>query len=189
MINFDKKVVCGPEYVALREMPKASEIKVGNLVLSNHSMANEKLAHYVIEDIGFVAAKEFGLKVGDYVLADKSASFYHSSPVALFKYTNVILKTNEDRTEFYPLKNSVFVSEDEYDKSMNGFVINVNTDKIRTGKIIDMNISEDDYNDYPFKVGDHVMLVRTGDFVSMNSKTLQKLWIFKPEMLICKLED
>ena len=186
MINFDAKVECGPEYVALRELDHKNEIKVGNLVLSNHSMANEKLAKYKVESVGSVAAKEYGLKIGDYVLADKCASFYHSYPVSLFKYNNVIAKANEDFSEFKPVKNTIFVAEDEFNKVYGNFMVNANSDHIRTGTIVDMNISEDDFNDYPFKVGDHVMLVKGGDVISMNGK---HMFIFKPDMLICKIVD
>ena len=38
--------------------------------------------------------------------------------------------------------------------------------------------------DYPFKEGDHVMLVRKGDVVSIGSETY---WIFDPDQIICKL--
>lgn len=190
MVEFDKKVLCGPSYVALREVQKNTthNLNVGGIVLADTSLANEKLGHYIIEDIGEIAAYEFDLKVGDYVLADKLASFYHSQPVCLMTYNNIILKTNHDRTEIHPVKNKIIVEEDKSEiVNTGGIYLQTNPDKLRFGKIIEMNVVPDPTSpvkDYPFKEGDHVMLVRKGDMVSIGNKTY---WIFDPDQIICKL--
>lgn len=192
MVHFDQKVLPGPSYVALRfwnNKDSSHSENVGGIYLADNSASNSRLANYVVEAVGEIAEAEYGLKVGDHVVADKAASFYHSEPIALMAYNNVILKANEDFTKYYPLKNKVLVEEDETKvENSGGIYLAVNPDTLRTGTIIDMNVvpaKDSPCQTYPFKIGDHVMLVRKGDFVMAGT---QKLWVFDPDQIICKLE-
>ena len=100
LIQFDKKCKCGPEFVCVRILENCDELKVGNIYLPSSSQANSRMAHCIIEDIGYKAAEEYGLNVGDYVLIDRLATFAHTFPVAVLKYNSVIVKTNKDKTDF-----------------------------------------------------------------------------------------
>lgn len=61
MIQFDKKVKCGPEFVALRVIDKCNNLKIGDIYVPQTSMSNDRLGFYVIEDIGSKAAEELGV--------------------------------------------------------------------------------------------------------------------------------
>lgn len=187
-INFDKTVICGPEYVALREIDsgKIGQTEAG-FFISEEAAENNKLGFYKVQNVGEEARKNYGLKEDDYVMADRLASFYHTSPVCLMKYTNVIVKTNENRTEYKPLKNMIFVEEEKKEiKNSNGFYLQNDPNELRLGTIIDMNVDEKDFPNLPFKVGDKVMLVRGGDLVQFGQRMF---FVFKPDQIICKVVE
>ncbi len=182
-IKFDRKVKCGFEFVALRMLDSCDNIKIGDVYVPNTTATNMRLGFYIIEDIGSKAAEETGLVIGDYVLADRLSSFAHTEPVCLMKYDNLICKTDKDRTDFWPLRNRVFVDLDKTDEVSNigGVYVKNYTAKMQTGTVVKTNVDED--MELPFEVGDKVMLVKGGDCVQMGSKTF---YIYKPDMLICK---
>ena len=112
-IKFDKKVECNDEFVALRMINNGQNMKIGGIYVPDTTAQNNRLGHYVIESIGKTAKEEFGLNVGDYVMADKLSSYGHTEPIALMDYKNIICKTNSDKSNYYPLKNMVFVQPDK----------------------------------------------------------------------------
>ena len=187
LIQFDKKCKCGPEFVCVRILENCDELKVGNIYLPSSSQANSRMAHCIIVDVGYKAAEEYGLNVGDYVLIDRLATFAHTFPVAVLKYNSVIVKTNKDKTDFWPLRNMVFVEPEAkpaVSKLGNVYVPSQYDQKLKIGKILKANI--DDSLKVPFKVGDNVMLAKGGDFVELG--TIQ-LYIYKHDMLVCAIED
>ena len=182
-IQFDKKVKCGPEFVALRILDKCDKIEFGGIYLPQTTATNMRLGFYVIEDIGSKASEETGLSVGDYVLADRLSSFAHTEPVCLMKYNNIICLTNKDRSKYMPLRNQVFVEHDKKEDVSNvgGVYVQNYTAKLNTGTIISINADDDAA--LPFEVGDKVMLVKGGDQIDLGDTTFT---IYKPDMLICK---
>lgn len=178
--NFDKQVICGQEYVALREIDMGDKIDVNGFVLTNTVRTNEKLGVFKVESIGKWAAEISGVKPGDIVYADRLSSFYHSSPVALMEIRNVIAKYSENG--LVPLKNSVIVQEDEtQEENVGGFYVAAN--KPRTGVIVSMGEVDEDFN---FRPGDRVMLVKGGDCIEIGGK---KMYAFAPEKIICKIVE
>ena len=186
LIKFDKKCHCGNEFVCVRIIDNCDDLKVGDIWLPMNSNENERLAHVIIEDIGRDAAEKHGLKAGDYVMIDRLATFAHTSPVALLKYDSVIMKTNKSKSEFYPLRNTAFIEPEEKDSISNvgGVYVPNYDDKLNIGTIVKMDIDEDKVG--PFKVGDKVLLTKGGDEVVLGDKTI---YIYKPEMLICTIEE
>ena len=183
IIQFDKKVKCGPEFVALRVIDKIENLKMGDIYIPQTTGENMRLGLYIIEDIGSKASEETNLVVGDYVLADRLSSFAHTEPVCLMKYNNVICKTNKDRSAYIPLRNQVFVQHDKKEDVSNvgGVYVQNYTAKLNTGTIVSINADDD--ADLPFAVGDKVMLVKGGDQIDLGDTAFT---IYKPDMLICK---
>ena len=186
VIQFDKKCKCGSEFVCVRILENCDNLKVGGIWLPTGAMANDRLAFCIIEDVGDKAAAEYGLDVGDYVLIDRLSTFAHTYPVALLKYNSVIMKTNKDRTEHYPLRNMLFVEPDEKEAVSNvgGIYLTNYDEKLNLGTILKCNF--DKTADVPFKEGDRVMLVKGGDVVQLGEKTI---YIYKHDMVICTIED
>lgn len=186
IIQFDKKCVCGPEFVCVRILENCDNLKVGNIWLPDSASSNERLAFCIIEDVGSKAAEEYGIAKGDYVLVDRLSTFAHTYPIALLRYNNVIMKTNKDRTEHYPLRNMLFVEPDEKEAVSNvGGVFVMNYDeKLNLGTVVKTNFDRDSM--IPLKEGDRVMLVKGGDVIKVNEKTF---YIYKHDMVVCKIED
>lgn len=187
LIQFDKKCKCGPEFVCVRILENCDQLKVGNIYLPSTSEANSRMAHCIIEDVGCKAAEEYGLKVGDYVFIDRLATFAHTFPVAVLRYNSVIVKTNKDKTDFWPLRNMAFIEPEAkpaVSKLGNVYVPSQYDQKLKIGKILKTNIDAELH--VPFKVGDNVILAKGGDFVQLG--TIQ-LYIYKHDMLVCAIES
>ena len=91
-IKFDKKCVCGPEFVCIRIIDNCENLEVDGIVLAKKVQENGRLAFGKIENIGETAAKEYGLAEGDYVMFDRLSTFAHTAPVCLVRYNNIICK-------------------------------------------------------------------------------------------------
>lgn len=186
-IDFDKKLVCGPEFVAVRIIDNCEDLKVGNIWLPQSAESNGRLARAVVENVGSKAAEEYGLAVGDFVMIDRLSTFAHTAPVAALKYNNVICKTNNDGSEYFPLKNMLFVEPERKDDmaKVNSIYVPGSYDgKLNLGTITKMNCDEE--LKLPFKVGDKVMLTKGADVVQINQT---KLYIYKYDMIVATVED
>jgi len=119
-------------------------------------------------------------------MIDRLATFSHTAPVALLKYENVIVKTNSDRSEFWPLKNMVFVEPDEKDhiSKVGNIYVPGYQDKLNIGTITKANI--DDEVNFPFSVGNKVIVTKGADVVELG---MTKLYIYKHDMIVCSVED
>lgn len=183
-IMFDRKCVPAADYVVLRVLDRGDDLNVGGIYLTKSEFANDRLGFYKVEAVGKNAAAEYGLEIGDYVVADRLAQVCKTEPVAVMKYVNVIAKTNETNDKFFPLKNMVFVQDgDDSVDDVGGILVTNYSKKLRTGKIVSMNIS--DGVDVPYKVGDEVMLVKGGDSFQIGS---EHVWIYKHDMIACVVE-
>lgn len=185
-IDFDKKVICNDEYVAVRIIENCEDLKVGNLYLTSNANANDRLAFARLEDVGAKAKEEYGLEVGQYVMIDRLATFAHTAPVALLKYNNVICLTNEMNDEFHPLKGMLFAEMEEKDdiSNINGFYLPNAEQKLNTATITDLNLTCESKD--KFKIGDKILLVKGGDVLELPNR---KINIFKQDMLICMIKD
>lgn len=185
-IQFDKKLKCGNDFVAVEVLDVQNEAKVGNIYLPDSFVANGRLAHCKVTDVGVNAKDKLGIKVGDYIMIDRLATFAWTAPSAVLKYDSVIVKTNAEKTEYFPLKDTLFVVPEKHDDTTNvNGVFVVNYDKrLNVGTVTKLGFETCDK--YPFKVGDKVMLVKGGDMVDMGDV---KLHIFKKDMIVCTIED
>lgn len=185
-IEFDKKLTCGPEFVAVRILENCEELKIGSIWLPQSAEANSRLAFAIIENVGSKAAEEYNIKVGDYVMFDRLSTFAHTAPVAVMRYNNVICLTNKDRSEFFPLKNMLFVEMDEKEDitKVNNIYVKGYADKLHTGTILKMNCEES--LNLPFAEGDKIMLTKGADVVTIGEHTIR---IYKHDMIVAKIED
>lgn len=183
-IEFNKKLTCGPKFVAVRILENCEDLKIGNIYVSSNYSANGRLARAIVESVGTEAAEKYGISVGQYVMIDRLATFAHTAPVAALEYNSVICITNADGSEFWPLKDMIFVEENETGSVTNvgGIYVNDYAERLRTGTITKMNCSEE----LPFNVNDKVLLTKGADNVSIGNKTLR---IYKKDMIIAKIED
>ena len=184
--KFDKKCKCCPEFVAVRIIDNCDDLKVGSIYLPSTSKLNERLAHCIIEDVGVTAAEKYGIAAGDYVYIDRLSTFAHTAPVALLRYENVIMKTNKDKTEFFPLKNMVFVEPDDKEHLTNvgGIYVPDYQDKLNIGTVTAENCTPE--TKLELKVGDKVLVTKGADVVFLGDK---KIHIYKHDMIICKILD
>jgi hypothetical protein len=182
-IEFDKKLICGPEFVAVRIIENCEDLKIGNIWLPQTASSNERLAFAVVENVGSKAAEEYGLKEGDYVMFDRLSTFAHTAPVAAMKYNNVICLTNKEQSDYFPLKNMLFVEPDEKDDitKVNNIYVMGYADKLNVGTITKMNCVDE----LPFTNGDKVMLTKGADCVQFGEK---KIYIYKHDMIVAKIE-
>lgn len=184
-IHFDEKCVPNHEFVVIRIIDNAKLLKAGNIILAETAFENEKLAFGIIEAVGKKAAEEYCLKPGQYCLFDRLSTFYHTEPVCIVRYNNVIVLTNEDRSDYFPVGGTLFVDEtkDSYQEKKGVFIANTEENEAHTGKIVKMNLREGK-DDFPFKLGDEVMLVKGADHVKLNGKMI---FVYKPESVIVKI--
>lgn len=183
-LKFDRKVECGPEFVALRILENCDQLRVGSIWLPDMTGENARLAHCVVENCGGKASDEYGIRAGDYVMIDRLSTFAHTAPVCLCRYNNVICLTNADRTEFRPLKDMVFVEPDQKDpvaKVDNVYVPGSYDDKLNIGTVTAVNVSDPEYR---FSVGDRVLVTKGADIMELGEK---KTYIYKKDMLICRI--
>ena len=185
-IKFDKKLKCGKDFVAVRVIDLQNNTKIGSVYLPDSYMNNGRLAHCLVEDVGEGAKDKLGIKPGDYVMIDRLATFAWTAPTAALKYDSVICKTNESKSEFYPLKDMLFVEPDSKNDTteVNGVIVLNYEKRLNTGTVT--KVGFDKSEEYPFGVGDKVMLVNGGDVVDMGEK---KVHIFKKDMIVCTIED
>lgn len=186
LIQFDKKCKCGPEFVCVRIIENCDNLKVGSIYLPQNSEVNTRLAFAQIEDVGWKAAEEYGLKNGDYVLFDRLSTFAHTYPVALTRYNNIIVKTDKDRSDYFPLRNMAFVEPDKKEAvtNLNGIFVPNYSGKLMLGTIVKANFDEE--LKVPFKPNDRVLLAKGADIVQLGTTTLH---IYKHDMLVCTVED
>lgn len=184
-IHFDKKCIPASEYVVLRVIDRNDNMALGGILISEGSYSNDRLGFYRVEEVGEKAAEEYGLKKGDYVLADRLAQVYKTSPIAVMKYVNVIVRTNADNTQYFPLKNMVFVKDEKNTtQNVGGILVNNYSAQVRVGEVVAMNI--DDSVRVPFKVGDRVMLSKGGDSFQIGT---EHVFIYKHDMIVCVVKD
>lgn len=184
-IEFNKKCIPASEYVVLRVINRQDKMNLNGILIAESAYANDRLGFYQIEEVGKKAAEEYGLKKGDYVVADRLAQCYKTSPIAVMKYVNIIARTNEDNSQFSPLKNMVFVKDEKNTtQNVDGILLNNYSSQIRVGEVVAMNI--DPEIEIPFKKGDKVMLSKGGDSFQVGS---EHVYIYKYDMIVCKIEE
>ena len=185
-IKFDKKLKCGADFVAVEVIDVLNEVKVGNLYLPDSFGANSRLAHCKVTDVGTSAKDKLGIEVGDYVMVDRLSTFAWTAPSAVLKYDSVIMKTNEDKSDYFPLKDCAFIEPDQKEDAtdVNGVLVVNYGKRLNLGTIVKKSF--DTTEEYPFDVGSKVMLVKGGDAVDVDSK---RVYIYKKDMIVCTVED
>ena len=184
-IEFNKKCVPAREYVVLRVIDRNDSFDVGGILLPSQAFSNERVGFYQVVDLGETAKEEYGLKIGDYVVADRLAQCYKTRPIAVMKYTNIIAKTDEKNETFSPLRNMVFVKDDPHRATdVGGFLVNNYKKQLNIGEVVAMNVDED--ISVPFKVGDNVMISKGGDAFQIGTT---HIFIYKYDMIVCKVTE
>lgn len=181
-LKFDKKCIPCPYYVSVDVINRNDHMEIGDILVPNSSYANDRVAFYRIDEISKEAEEYSGLHKGDYCVGDRLAQVCKTEPRAVIKITNIIAKTNEDNSKFYPMRNMVFVKDDTGKKTdLGGLIVEK---KINTGKIVSMNLDED--IKVPYDVGDEVLLVKGGDSFQIGG---EHVFIYKWDMIACKVES
>jgi len=185
-INFNEKVQCGPEFVALRILDNLEDMELGGVWLPDSVCANSRLAFCVIEDVGSKAADEYGIKVGDYVMIDRLSTYAHTAPICMCRYNNVICLTDKDRTDYYPLRNMLFAEMDEKGDVTNvdGVYVENYAERLNIGRITAENLDEETKKTCSFKTGDRIIMTKGPDVVRIGDRTL---YIYKHDMIVCKV--
>lgn len=184
-IEFNEKCIPAPDYVVLRVIDRNDNFDIGGILMPSSSFSNERVGFYQVVDVGSNAAKEYGLKIGDYVVADRLAQCYKTRPIAVMKYTNVIARTDEKNMTFSPLRNMVFVKDDPHKATdVGGILVNNYNKQLNIGEVVAMNVDED--IEVPFKVGDNVMISKGGDTFQIGT---MHIFIYKYDMIVCKVEN
>ena len=182
-IEFDKKVEAVADHVAIRIIENADKMEIDGILISSQDAENDKLAFGVIESVGTIAAKEYGIKVGDYCWFDRLSTYYHTKPVCITKYNNIIYLVDKDGKNPKPLRNMVFVRPNvKKIEEVGGILVSDYAKKIRSGVITAMNLDPD--ISVPYKVGDEVMLSRGPDSVKIGDT---ELLIYKWDMILAKI--
>lgn len=184
-IEFNKKCVPATDYVVLRVINRNEEMRLGNVYVASGEFSNERVAYGEVLEVGKNAKTEYGLSVGEYVVFDRLATVAQTAPIALTKYVNIIAKTDKDNKTFSPLRNMVFVKDenDTVTKVGNVLVQNYNK-KLNIGRIVAMNIDKD--IEVPYQVGDNVLITKGGDSFQIGD---DHVFIYKHDMLCCKVCD
>lgn len=185
-IQFDKTLKCGADFVSVKIIENGEQQHYGNIILPDTYEANGRLAFAEVMDVGVNAHEKLGIVVGDYVMIDRLATFAHTAPSAALKYDSVICKANKDKSDFFPLKDTLFVENDQKDETINvgGVYVQNYADRLNTGTILKVGFEANE--SYPFNVGDHVMMVKGGDMIKLSDKVVH---IFKKDMIVCTIED
>jgi len=159
MIELDCKLTPAPEMVVLREISE-SNASSGGFVLAEGTLGNSRTGFFMVEEVGSEAFNHTGLKHGDYVYADRLASHYHTSPVCVMKWDNVLLCSDANKSIIKSMPGWALLIEVKEERT--GFFVSENK-TIRHGiiKFINPAITAD--KEYPFKVGDDVMITSKCD--------------------------
>lgn len=96
-------------------------------------------------------------------MIDRLATFAWTAPSAALKYDSLICKTDENRSDYFPLEGSLFVEPDAKDdiSDVNGIFVANYTKRLNTGVVTKAGFEKTD--EFPFGIGDRVMLVKGGD--------------------------
>lgn len=185
-IEFNKKMKCGADFVAVTVLDTTEDLKIGNVYLPDSVGSNGRLAHCRVDDVGTTAAEKLGIKPGDHVLIDRLATFAWTQPKAALKYDSVICLSNEKNTECFPLKDRLFIRPDAKESVTNvgGFYVKDYERRLNTGTVVKTNFEKTD--EYPFEPGQSVMLVKGGDVIEFGQQTYHSI---SKDMVVCTLED
>ena len=181
MIELDCKLSPAPEMVVLREVFESSA-STGGFVLSEGALGNSRTGFFKVEAVGKTAFEKTALKAGDFVYADRLASHYHTVPVCVMKWDNVLLISDERRESLKSMPGwALIVEEKEPDT---GFVVMEN-DRIRHGRIKSVNPPADGA-EFPFGEGDDVMITRNCDIFDGFGK--DRLIAMKLENIVARFD-
>lgn len=164
------------KWVRLKTIQIYDENTSNGLYIPTKFRANDKLGKYEVVSVGNIAAKEYGLKPGMIVYADRLACLNWREEYPIIKYESIIFEERNDH--FYPFRGQMIVEQID-DKSyqqnkINGMLVPYSK-IVPKGRVLVTNGTTD------AKPGDIVLLVRGADIISSNGKTF---FIYKDNMLI-----
>lgn len=185
-IEFNKKMKCGADFVAVTVLDTQEDLKIGNVYLPDSVGANGRLAHCRVDDVGTTAAEKLGIKPGDYILIDRLATFAWTAPKAALKYDSVICLSNEKKTECFPLKDCMFIEPDAHESitDVGGFYVKDYDRRLNTGTVVKTNFEKTAA--FPFEPGQKVMLVKRGDAIEFGERMYHSI---SKDMVVCTVED
>lgn len=137
-----------------------------------------------------------GLKEGSWAFYDKLSTFYHTEPVAILRYSGLIMETNEEKTKYRAMAGRCIVQEvPSNDDTTGGFVVPT-SDEMKFGVIKSITPPYEVNPDmYPFKVGDKVLLTKDECDVLHGFKgdssldPTKPILIYKTDAIIAKVND
>lgn len=197
MIYFDKDCEPANDIVVLKILDNDTlSSKNSGFVIGDESLRNLRVGFAKIIKIGSEAKVKTGLDVGSWAFYDKLSTFYHTEPIALLRYTGLIMESNEEKTSYRALGGRCIVQEiKKEDESSNKFVLS-NDEEMKIGVIKSITPPYEGIdNASNFKVGDKVLLTREESDVLHGFKGDSSLdpsvpiHIYKTDAIICKLNE
>lgn len=197
MIHFDNEnVVPASDCVVIKIQDSDTlSSKSSGFIIGDDSLRNLRVGFAQIIKIGEEAKLKTGLKEGSWAFYDKLSTFYHTEPVAILRYSGLIMESNLEKTKYRAMAGRCIVQEvgDKGDDS--GFII-PSSDELKIGVIKSITPPYTMNPDaYPFKVGDKILLTKDerdtlngfkGDKELDPSKPI---YIYKTDAIICKIND
>ena len=196
MIYFNRDCEPADDIVVLKVIERDMLSTGSEFVIGDDTLRNLRVGFYQIVKLGSEAKEKTGLDVGAYVFADKLASFYHTTPLALMRYNALIMESNAEKTKYRAMAGRCIVQEVDAEKKTDGFVIPA-SDEMKIGVIKSITPPYDGSNSdaYPFKVGDKILLTKEecdtlhGFKGDSSLDPTKPILIYKTDAIIAKVND
>lgn len=197
MIHFDNENVVPASDCVVIKIHDSDTLssKSSGFIIGDDSLRNLRVGFAQIIKIGEEAKKKTGLKEGSWAFYDKLSTFYHTEPVAILRYSGLIMESNAEKTNYRALGGRCIVQEVVEEKESGGFIIPT-SDEMKIGVIKSITPPyEGEDNASNFKVGDKILLTKEecdilhgfkGDSELDPSKPIL---IYKTDAIICKIND
>jgi len=180
--GFDKNPRClhVGRKVVLENISKGAErILDGGIIVPESAEINERMSKYRVVDRCDLASEEYGIEIGDVVLADRLSCYYDTYPIQVLDFENIICKIVGEEDPF-PFKGMVFV---EYLKP-------------KTKKIGDIYLADISSSEIPLgyvtksssefiNAGDIIIMTGGADMITVDGRNFR---IYKDDMPVCTVE-
>ena len=197
MIRFDNENVVPASDCVVIKIHDSDTLssKSSGFIIGNDSLRNLRVGFAKIIKIGEEAKLKTGLKEGSWTFYDKLSTFYHTEPIAILRYSGLIMESNPEKTKYRAMAGRCIVQEVNKEDEKGGFIIPT-SDEMKIGVIKSITPPYTVNPDaYPFKIGDKILLTKEecdilhgfkGDSELDPSKPIL---IYKTDSIICKIND
>ena len=148
---------------------------MGNIYIPETGEMNNRLSKYTVVDRSKKCLDDYGVEIGDTILADRLACYYDTDPIQVMDYENVICGYTEDETP-QPLNGMIFIQElvPKVIKSKGIVLLNNYEGEAPIGIVYKSNSPL-------FQEGEIVLLTTGADVIIVNGV---KCSIYKDEMIL-----